>query len=85
MFDKIYVVVETNFYGPTYGYICTPPVSWDQLEDIFGECITLAADEYAALTENMDVPFDTLWEDVHVTGVSTFRPSESYIEWINLD
>lgn len=85
MFDKIYVTVETNFYEPTYGYICTPPVSWDQLEDIFGDCITLAANAYAELTENMDVPFDTLWEDVYIAGVSTFRPSESYIEWIDLD
>lgn len=85
MFDKIYVTVETNFYGPVYGFICNPPVSWGQLEDIFADCVVIATDAYFELTENMDVPYVTLWEDVHVTGVSTFRPSESYIEWIELN
>lgn len=85
MFDKIYIVVDTDFYGPTYGYICDPPTTLGQLEDIFGECIIAATDEYAALTENMDVPYDTLWDSVKIVGVSTFRPSETYINWTNLN
>ena len=85
MFDKIYITVETNFYGPVYGFVCTPPVTLNQLEDIFADCAAIAADAYSEFTENMDVPYDILWESVNVTGVSTLRPSESYIEWINLD
>lgn len=85
MFNKVYITVETTFYGDTLGFISNPPASWDQLNDIIGDAIVIATDAYHELAENADVPYDVLWESVSATGVSTFRPSESYIKWINLD
>ena len=85
MFDKIYITVESSFCGPTFGFICAPPKDWGQLENIFSDCATIAADAYHALIENMDVPYDVLWESITITGVSTYLPPIPMITWINLN
>ena len=84
MFDKIYVVVDTTFYGPSYGYIAEKvDLTSDQFDTTCAEYCTMAADEYAELIENSDVPYDVLWESVYVSSIAVNRPEDSTIIWIN--
>ena len=84
MFDKVYVVVDTTFYGPSYGYIAEKvDLTSDQFETMCDEYCIMAADEYAWLMENSDVPYDELYESVYVSSITVNRPEDSTIIWIN--
>lgn len=82
MKQPIYVVIDTPFYGPTYGFKCeTEGLTPDALSAHLAELCTIAADAYYELRENQDVPYDTLWDSVQVTRLSFEKPLENYIEW----
>lgn len=83
--DTLYVVVETPYYGPVYGYIINPMPAWgsEQFETAAQDCIIAATDEYCSFAENADVPYTILAESVKPIIISTNHPTESYITWVN--
>ena len=71
-----YIVVETNFYGPRLGFN-----AGDLDEDTFEEIFLVATDYYRSLRENDDVPYETLYESVQLSEVSTIKPRDTDIKW----
>lgn len=80
----LYIVVETSYYGPTLGYKCESPnlIYGDEIENLAVECCVDATDRYKQLHDNDDVPYKVLFDSVKVIGISTYRPSETYIQWV---
>ena len=81
----LYIVIETSYYGPILGYECECPnliYGDEEIENLLAECLVDATDYYGQLHDNDDVPYEVLFDNVKVIGISTCRPSETSILWI---
>ena len=74
--NTYYIVVETNFYGPRLAF------NTDNLdEETFDDIFVVATDFYREFRENDDVPYETLYESVQLSMVTTKKPIAADIEW----
>lgn len=74
--NTYYIVVETNFYGPRLGFNAN-----NLDEETFDNIFVVATDLYREFRENDDVPYETLYESVQLSEVSTIKPMATDIKW----